>query len=352
MASPPSSSPASAEDLYQRWLRLRLQHGYLSATDGLNRSLALQPCADTASFLRTSGVLLHPEVDGCSLLARPRERAVLANWLRSTGGGPLQWRVVALEGTIWGCTAVPLAARCQQWHLYGDGGSGQTVESGGVFPARLLAVKERQLVLTPAKTARRLRLLDGRGRLLREVPLTAHRPGLPWVVPLDGLPEGWIQPDLGGRRRLDPFLYLPSEPNAVGLVSLWLTNPTAAEFPLDLTWSLPGRQTIWNYLLVPSDPSVALESLIVSGNGCAFHSAAGPETLADGRKAWRLVGDRPLPLLDRGPWRFRLEGRRRDASGRSQRLVIDPLPLAPPEPIWPGNGSDPLVGVSEMVVPL
>jgi hypothetical protein len=34
------------------------------------------------------------------------------------------------------------------------------------------------------------------------------------------------------------------------------------------------------------------------------------------------------------------------------RLVVDPLPLAPAEPVWPGDDADPLVGVSEMVVPV
>jgi hypothetical protein len=338
------------DDLYQLWLRLRLSHGHLATVEGINRSLSLQPCPATERVLRRLELVACREADGCGVLVKPKQRPALAAWLEDTGGGPLQWRLVARQGSIWGCTAVPMEARCRQWHLHGCPAKGQTE---GALSVRLLAVAERQLTLTPPKTARSLRWLDGRGQLLAELPLSAADVGAPLVVSLAPLPEGLIQPDFGGKRPLAPVLHLAPQPDAIGLVSLWLP-PTAAVAagPLEMVWPLPGRQTIWHYLLVPREAGDTLAGLRIQGEGCAFSAATAPETLADGRRAWRLVGERALPLLERSALRFRLEGQRLDADGQSHRLVVDPLPVAPTEPVWPGDGADPLVGVSEMLVPV
>lgn len=352
--APPPGQAALASgdgDLYRRWLRLRLRHGHLATAEAIGRGLTLQPCPATARILRRLELVGLQEAEGCSLLVQDRQRPLLATWLESTGGGPLQWRLLAREGSIRGCTAVPMGARCRQWHLHGQSAEGQT---GGDLAVRLLAVAERELALTPPKTARVLRLLDGRGQLLRELPLPAGGGGTPLVVPLAHLPEGLIQPSFGGRRKLDPpLLHLAPEPNAIGLASLWLpASAAAATSPLEFAWPLPGRHTVWHYLLVPRQAGDVLEGLRIEGDGCAFTAAASPETLADGRRAWRIVGERALPLLERSPLRFRLEGQRVDGDGQAHRLVVDPLPVAPAEPVWPGDGADPLVGVSEMVVPV
>jgi hypothetical protein len=347
-SSPDRPSPAAADgDLYRQWLRLRLRHGHLASVEGLGRQLALQPCRATAQWLRRLEMVNHQEVDGFSLLLKDRLRPSLAAWLDNSGGGPLQWRLIARQGSIWGCTAVPLGARCRQWHLYGTTAAGQT---SGELAVQLVEVSERELVLTPPPTARSLQLLDGRGGLLRELPLPVASAASPLAVSLDLLPEGWIQPSFGGRRPLEARLHLSPEPNAIGLLSLWLPAAAATEAPLEFCWALPGRQTIWHYLLVPRQPGDGLEGLRISGEGCAFRLAPAPETLPDGRRAWRMVGAKALPLLERSPLRFRLEGQRLDAEGQSHRLVVDPLPLAPAEPVWPGDDGDPLVGVSEMVV--
>ena len=337
------------DDLYQRWLRLRLSHGHLVTAEGLRRGLSLQPCPDTARVLRRLELVACPEATGCSVLVKPTQRQDLATWLERSGGGPLQWRLVAGQGAIWGCTAVPMGARCRQWHLHGRPAEGQTE---GTLTVRLLAVAERDVTLTPPKAARWLRLLDGRGQVLREHPLSAAELATPLKVSLAHLPEGLIQPSFGGKRPLDPVLHLAPLPDAIGLVSLWLPATAAAAGPLDFVWPLPGRQTIWHYLLVPRQAGDTLAALSIQGEGCAFSAPTAPETLPDGRQAWRLVGEKALPLLERSPLRFRLEGHRLDADGQSHRLVVDPLPVAPPEPVWPGSGGDPLVGVSEMLVPV
>jgi hypothetical protein len=336
------------DDLYQLWLRLRLSHGHLATAEGISRCLSLQPCPDTARVLQRLELVVCPEADGCGVLVKPKQRAALAAWLERTGGGPLQWRLVARQGSIWGCTAVPMEARCRQWHLFGLPAEGQT---GGTLTVRLLAVAERELTLTPPETARWLRLLDGRGQVLRELPLTAADVAKPLIVPLAHLPEGMIQPSFGGESQPDPILHLAPLADAMGLVSLWLPAAAAAG-PVDVVWQLPGRQTTWHYLLVPRQAGDTLEGLRIRGEGCAFSAATAPETLADGRRAWRLEGQKPLPLLERSKLRFRLEGQRLDADGQSHRLVVDPLPVAPAEPVWPGSGGDPLVGVSEMLVPV
>jgi hypothetical protein len=347
-ASPPVAAATDADgDRYTPWLRLRLSHGFLTSPEGVGRVLTLQPCAATARAMARLELVGRWEGDGCVVLVKPRQRPRIASWLAGTGGGPLRWRLLARQGAIWGCTAVPMEARCRQWHLHGVTAAGPV---DGPLETRLLTVVERHWSVLPPQTARWLRLLDGQGRLLREMAVSSS--DRPLVVPLADLPEGLLQPSFGGRRKLDPFLHLAPEPNAIGLASLWLPSSAAAAGPLDFSWALPGRRTVWHYLLVPQRPGDALDDLRVTGEGCAFTPPTAWESLADGRRAWRLVGDRPLPLLDRGSWRFRLEGQRLDAQGQSHRLVIDPLPLAPSEPVWPDEGPDPLVGVSEIVVPI
>ena len=222
--------------------------------------------------------------------------------------------------------------------------------SEGLLAMQFLAVADQALSLTPPQTARSLRLLDGQGRVISEVAKPVADGGGPLVVPLAFLPEGLIQPTFGGKKPLPPVLHLPPEPNAIGLASLWLPPAAAAAGPLQWTWPLPGRQTIWHYLLVPRQPGDTLQALRIQGEGCTFSAATAPETLHDGRAAWRLVGGTALPLLERSPLRFRLEGERLAADGQLHRLVVDPLPVAPAEPVWPGEAGDPLVGVSEMVV--
>jgi hypothetical protein len=349
--SPDRPSPAAADgDLYRPWLRLRLRHGHLASAEGVGHQLALHPCRATAQWLRRLEMVNHEETDGVSLLLKDRLRPSLATWLESGDGGPLQWRLIARQGSIWGCTAVPLAARCRQWHLHGSTAAGQT---SGELAVRLLPVAERELVLTPPPGARSLQLLDGRGGVVRELPLPAAAPAAsPLAVSLDLLPEGCLQPSFDGQPPQEAHLHLPYEACAIGLLSLWLPAAAATAGPLAFECPLPGRQTIWHYLLVPRQPGDVLEGVRISGEGCVFHAPAAPEILPDGRRAWRMVGATALPLLERSPLRFRLEGQRLDAFGQSHRLVIDPLPLAPAEPVWPGDDADPLVGVSEMVVPV
>ncbi|MEB3260735.1 MAG: hypothetical protein VKP63_08935 [Cyanobacteriota bacterium] len=337
------------DDLYQVWLRLRVRHGHLTTAEGAARAFTLRPMADTAVALRQLQLALSPEAAGCSVLLQPRQRQAVARWLERSGGGPLQWRLVARAGALWGCTAVPMNARCRQWHLHGSARAG---EGDGTVASRLLPVAERELPLTPPAKARLLRLLDGQGTVVREQPIAANANGEPLRVSLDHLPEGLLQPSFGAKRPLAPWLHLTPQANAIGVLSVWLPAPAANAGPLEWTWDVPGRQTIWHYLVVPRQAGDRFTDLRIVGDGCVFLAPKGPEPLPDGRQAWRLVGQTALPLLERSPLRFRLEGQREEADGHRRRLVVDPLPVAPPEPVWPSGGGDPLVGVSEMVVPV
>ncbi|MFM1800001.1 MAG: hypothetical protein RLZZ117_2279 [Cyanobacteriota bacterium] len=343
------SPDRAMDDLYQPWLRLRVRHGHFTTAKGPARAFRLRPTPETARQLRRLQLVDCAEADGCSVLVKPQQQAALASWLERTGGGPLQFRLVALQGFLWGCTAVPMDARCREWHLHGGVTAGA---SGGTVTMRLLPVVERELALTPPAKARLLRWLDGQGQVVHEQPLSENRASGPLRLSLDPLPEGLLQPSFGGKRPLDPLLHLAPHANAIGLLSLWLPATACGSGPLEWVWTVPERQTIWHYLLVPRQPEDALQELRIQGEGCTFRVPGAPETLADGRQAWRLVGETALPLLERSPLRFRLEGQRLEADGHCRRLVVEPLPVAPPEPVWPGNGGDPLVGISEMVVPV
>jgi hypothetical protein len=338
---------ATDGELYHPWLRLRLSHGHLASPRSVGRQLVLLPDRATLQALRRLEMVAIQDLDGCTLLLKDRLRPLLARWLADEAGGRLQWRLLARQGSIWSCTAVPLAARCRRWHLYGSAAVGQ---SGGALTLRLLEVVERELALMPPEGARSLQLQDERGQALQELPLTAVDPAQPLVVALSPLPEGLIQASFGEGLAAEAFLHLPFVPDAIGLVCLQLPATAAMAGPLDFGWSLPGRQTVWHYLLVPAQAGDRLTGLRIQGDGCAFAAATAPELLADGRQAWRLVGQQALPLLERCPLRFRLEGQRLGADGQSHRLVIDPLPVPAAEPIWPSDSADSLVGVSEMVV--
>jgi hypothetical protein len=241
------------------------------------------------------------------------------------------------------------------------------------------------LRLPVAPAAERLTLLDERGEVVLERPLTAaEQAGGQLSQALDGLPEGLLQPCFESGTPPAAVLRLDPEPQALGVACLCLPPPTPEAPLLELTWTLPARASQWHYLLVPGEPTQRLQGLAISGEGCSFRGGDQPETLPDGRTAWRLVGDRPLQMAERSPYRFRLQGQRLDATGQSHPLRLDPLPAAPLGPVWPpatgpsaaapeGSGpkpgkangsapaepppepsaaSDPLVGLSEMVVPL
>ncbi|MFN7898295.1 MAG: hypothetical protein ACK5N0_01330 [Synechococcaceae cyanobacterium] len=384
-------------DQYGPWLRLRLRHGALADGAAVGRHLALRPTVGTASLLQRFQLRLVPQSDGVLLLAKPRWQPQLSAWLSATGGGPLRLRLLALSPQIWGATALALDARASQWQLLGRWGQ----QPGDRGPAatnlelslRPLAGAAPQLVIPAA--AKRLTLLDERGEVLLDRPLTAaERAAGELRQPLDGLPEGLLQPRFDQGPALEALLRLDPEPLALGVACLWLSPPELGAPTLELEWSLPARASLWHYLLVPSGPQQRLEGLVICGDGCAFAGGEQPETLPDGRTAWRLVADRPLPLAERSPYRFRLTGQRIDATGHSHPLRLDPLPAAPLGPVWPlsaapaapgaepaaagaaaatranpeptnpspslpgspplaaSAAADPLVGLSEIVVPL
>jgi hypothetical protein len=367
---------SSDAERYGPWLRLRVRHGALEDGAAVGRHLEVRPSPACEALLRRFALLLVPERDGVTLLAKPRWQAELAAWLAATGGGPLRLRLRARSPLIWGATAVPLAARASQWHLHG-----RWPPAPGVDPAALdltlrpLAPPLLRLACPPR--AGTLVLADERGATLLERPLTAaERGGGQLVQDLQGLPEGLVRPRFDVGATPDPRLLLAPDAEAVGLACLWLEPPQPDTPPLELSWTLPARSTVWHYLLVTGRRGERLEGLTISGDGCGFQGAGQPETLPDGRLAWRLTGDRPLPLAERSPWRHQLRGQRIDATGQSHPLRLDPLPSAPLGPVWPemaagpepsgsgtsgsgtaGDGAsgdraagDGLVGVSEMVV--
>ena len=444
-------------DQYRPWFRLRLAHGALADAAAVARHLALRPTAATAALLRRFELRLVEEPDGVLMLAKPRWDALLTDWLSASGGGPLRLRLLARSPLIWGATAVPLEARASQWQLLGRWGqplasaaaaqlaatqvalepvaadqtvTDQTVANRGALdPASAAAPAVAQssetgagvaaasgsalahpdgsldfslvplagptLRLPVAPAAERLTLIDERGEVVLERPLTAaEQAGGQLSQALDGLPEGLLQARFESGAPPAAVLRLDPEPQALGVACLCLPPPTPEAPLLELTWTLPARASRWHYMLVPGEPTQRLQGLAISGEGCSFGGGDEPETLPDGRRAWRLVGDLPLQMAERSPYRFRLQGQRMDATGQSHPLRLDPLPAAPLGPVWPpatgpsaaapeGSGgqapapaptgqepgtangsapaepppeasvpSDPLVGLSEMVVPL
>ncbi|MFM8275601.1 MAG: hypothetical protein ACKN89_01205, partial [Cyanobium sp.] len=99
---------SSDAERYGPWLRLRVRHGALEDGAAVGRHLEVRPSPACEALLRRFALLLVPERDGVTLLAKPRWQAELAAWLAATGGGPLRLRLRARSPLIWGATAVPL----------------------------------------------------------------------------------------------------------------------------------------------------------------------------------------------------------------------------------------------------
>jgi hypothetical protein len=345
--------PASTTDpdLYQPWVRLHIHHGFHASPDGVRRDLQFRPTPSTGALMRRHQMVLLEEPDGFSLLVKPSRLAELEPWLRSTNGGPLQLRLWGRSARFWGVTALPLQARSQAWQLYGS-----TRQASGLAdlapPMRCLAVQPQLLRLTLPRRARSLRLLDGAGQLLLEQPLSKEQVKAGEVgIDLTDLPEGLIQASFDQGPSPEAILHLPQEPGPVGLFSLWL-DPARASDGEAIHWQLEARSTLWQYLVVPRQAGDQLEELAISGDGSAFQPQAAPELLPDGRQAWRLVAQTALPLAEQSPYRFRLEGQRLGRDGQRQRLLLDPLPVAAAEPVWPAASGQPLLGLSEIVVPV
>jgi hypothetical protein len=338
-------------DLYQPWLRLHIRHGFHANPDGVRRDLQFRPTPTTDAVMRRHQLMLLEEADGFSLLVKPSRLADLEPWLRATNGGPLQLRLWGRSALFWGVTALPLQARCQDWQLYGSNRKA-TGQSDLAPPMRCLAVQPQRYQLKLPRSASRLRLLDGAGQLLLKQNLGIEQVKAGEVeIDLGELPEGLIQAKFDRGQIPKAILHLPQEPGPVGLFSLWL-DPAKANFGEEIHWQLQSRSTLWHYLVVPRQAGDQLEQLSISGDGSAFQLQAAPELLPDGRQAWRLVAQTALPLVEQSPYRFRLEGQRLGRDGQRQRLLLDPLPVAAAEPVWPADSRQPLLGLSEIVVPV
>ena len=114
-----------------------------------------------------------------------------------------------------------------------------------------------------------------------------------------------------------------------------------------------ARGTYWEYFVVSRDPGATLTDVRIepaTPDKVAFLPRRNPDPLPDGSVPVVLRSNDTLALRQQPPQRMRLTARRTDAAGRTNQIVVSPLPVAPGSPVWPGPPKQQTTGVSEMFV--
>ncbi|WP_448661446.1 hypothetical protein ACG3SL_12375 [Sphingomonas sp. CJ20] len=195
-------------------------------------------------------------------------------------------------------------------------------------------------------------------------------------VPLDfsGLPHDlYTILAFGPDDRVTPILtrevlYVPVRTDALVLLDMLLTQPTedtiGGVYPVpslfdpanknaewgDVFYRLPfdARQTYWRYYVVSQIPGGSFSDLSIDGPDATFQQQPNRVPLPDGSLATLFTTDTALPLRQKSPQRFALQGLRSDPRGGENMIRLAPLPVAPPAPVWPADADQPTYGTSEM----
>lgn len=103
----------------------------------------------------------------------------------------------------------------------------------------------------------------------------------------------------------------------------------------------PARRTRWVYFIIPPPSTQRLTDLRIEAVGDGATSAADPaiafsppreQRLPDGRLAYQLIAEQPLPLQQVCQVRLRLHGTVAGAAG--SRVLLDRLPVASPRMVY------------------
>jgi hypothetical protein len=166
--------------------------------------------------------------------------------------------------------------------------------------------------------------------------------------------------------------FVPSASAPMVMLDILLTNPTpdaSGFFPLTSLFAASGpanfssnssyvlpfdaRATYWEYYIVSRDPAAHLTDLRIeplTRDDVKFRQVSNPKPLPDGAIPIVMRSTNKLPLRQLPPQRFRLTARRTGPAGQSNDIVVNPLPVAPGAPVWPGPKAQPRSGTSEMFV--
>lgn len=354
---------------YLTLFTVSIAHDYYNDRDGRCTDLRALPTPACAALMTSLGLVFREFGAGFSLLVPDAKAAALAGWVAAGGGGWtwLSFLLVPSNPNFVSISALPidLDPRRQALHLSNlaavGGAGGVGIDATGTAPLLPTTGAEFAVATPSGRTAS---LVDLSGALV-EAPCTAA--GGEMRFDLSGFAHGLYsarfataagKPVPTPRKAAGTVdrLYVPGVPAPLAVLDLVLARPDGvdaptAAFPLQgekvrpvsLQLSFAARETVWRYFVIAQGRSASFgQNLAIEGEGASF--SPGRAALPNGDAAVTFTASAALPLRRRSPYRFRLTGERRNANGGRDAVVVDPLPTAPPAPVWPaengGGGSE------------
>lgn len=405
-------APPRYSSRYQPLISVIFTHTYYTQSDGLCADFTVVPTEMTSQLMASLGLVLRNESAGFSVLYQPDELDNLIEYLRreaqdaeaQTGFWTrLTFLLLLTNPEFVGVTALPIETKQSLVNLFGCNLQAHARDDKGKGPApdravamlapgdymggealRAIVVGEVSLVVPPE--TRRVIVTDLSGQIVIPAPgadevaiFDGATPDAPKQVWLDFTPlpndRYTISLEAAGGEPIDgpgyprEVLYVPQGGDSIALLDLLFTEPEPGSggiYPIPplfegdpqpaecgrLTYQLAfdARQTYWQYYVVSQLPGSRLRDMEISGPDAEFEAQPDPVRLPDGSFATLFTTRNLLPLREKSAQRFRLEGRRRDASGHENAIFVNRLPVAPAAPVWPGPADESATGTSEMFV--
>jgi hypothetical protein len=397
--------PQNSKDRYKALFSVTFRHNYYNQNQGLCPDFAVTPTPSSAALMAALGLLFRDDGTGFSVLFQQASLGRLTTYVRSqkqpASTAPGYWTrltfLLSMLGPLFvGITDIPIGTKPTRRTLYANNmqaheEDGTIVLSKGPFmgtTSRYPVTGEDLTIIVPANTSS-VTVSDISGAVVipapgatKPVPIPLYDLGRISSASLNfgALPYDLytiaVQPgtDTQKRRRAYPrtLAYVPGSPMTMCMLDILLTQPTDGApgfYPLtapsngrgflrpspNAAYVLPfnARNTYWEYYIVSRDPAAQLSDVRIEAlerDAIKFLEQPDPGPLPDGSVPIVLRSETTLALRQSPPERFRLTARRTDPSGRSNDILVSPLPVAPGTPVWPGPPHQSLTGTSEMFV--
>jgi hypothetical protein len=398
-------APQDPQDRYQNLFSVTFRHNYYNRNQGLCPDFAVTPAPSSAALMASLGLLFRDDGTGFSVLFQQASLGRLTSYIRSQKQPPsaapgywtrLTFLLSMVSPLFVGITDIPIGTKPTRRTLYANNmqaheESGTIVLSKGPFmgtASRCPVTGDDLTIVVPGDT-KSITVSDISGAVVipaadssNPVPIPIYKLGQFSSASLNfaGLPYDLytiaVQPGSGAQKRPHAYprtlAYVPPSPVTMCMLDILLTQPTEGApgfYPLtappngrgflrpspDAAYVLPfnARNTYWEYYIVSRDPAAQLTDVRIEPlerDAINFLEQPDPGPLPDGSLPIVLRSETTLPLRQSPPERFRLTARRTDPSGRSNDILVSPLPVAPGAPVWPGPPRQSLTGTSEMFV--
>ena len=359
---------------------VRISHDYYNTTGGECPDFRVIPTPDSAQSMARLGLIFRDKGTGFAVYvqtSRVPELIAFVNdrGIRSGGDGLWTWLSFLLVPTnpdFNGFTRLPMSASPASRNFHASNldtsihGGMRVLGAKRAIGAELFVPVTGSTLATGSPTGATVTLADFSGTPVF-APQISGAAGTSFN--LGALPYGYYTVDTAGRTApgsAEPSqvaLLVPQSPQTLGLIDLLLMQPPGTigdpdAFPVaggaatvsavQLVLPFAARETVWKYYVVSqSGPATFSADLQISGPGASFVKSA--EVLPNGDTATLFTADRPLALSQKSKFHFMLSGKRQASRGPGT-IVVARLPVAPASPVFPGEGDEPLAGISKIYV--